>query len=287
MANAAPPPAARSPAAAVSMVQNSPAAAPPPVYHQPRAPLTPSYQQAFPNRTGSFAPQTPHAAVYQAPALPHQYAAPQHSPYPAYAGQRLPAGSPAVYNFNAPRPIETFHLSDAANAAIPADIREQFHRDDQGHVLFFSTPPLDIVPPVEQRLGHSLKYLAAKEERQKLIEEKKRKDVSERAEHQRAEKRQWVDEQDALARKVQRLTEDAIRILSDGIASGTDKFYKDWYGDKAEEAKLANIKKREQQILKERLSQEQTTEILTQSQKRAFVSLKGSAFYLDDVNPQI
>ncbi|KAJ9203045.1 hypothetical protein DTO164E3_1513 [Paecilomyces variotii] len=288
MAATVPPPVARSPAAPLPMVQHSPAPVPPPVYHQPRVPLTPSYQPAFPNRSGSFSAQAPHAAVYQAPAVPHQYAAAQHSPYPAYAGQRLPAGSPAVYNFNAPRPIETFHLSDAANAAIPADIREQFHRDDQGRVLFFSAPPLDIVPSVEQRLGHSLKYLAAKEERQKLIEEKKRKEANEQAERERAAKRKRADEQTALARKVQRLTEDAIRVLSEQISSGTDGYYKEHYGDKAEEAKLADLKKRQQQILKDRLSQEQTSQILAQSaQKRSFISLRGSAFYLDDIDPRV
>ncbi|KAL2009247.1 hypothetical protein VTN00DRAFT_7441 [Thermoascus crustaceus] len=286
MTGTAPPLAARSPAAQVPPVQNSPAPVPPPAYHQPQAPPTPVYQPAFPNRAGSYAPQTPHPSVYQAQPIPPQYATPQHA-YPSYQANRLHVPPPAVYNPNAPRPIEVFHLSDAANAAIPADIREQFQRDEQGHVLFFSTPPLDVVPPVQRELGHSLKYLAAKEERRKLVEEKKRKDAHEREEREEAVKRRRADENKALAEKVEVLTEKAIDVFANQISSGTDELYKMLYGDRAEEAKLADIKERERKTLADRLSQKQTAQIQAQSKTPSFISLKGGAMYLDDIDPRI
>jgi chromatin structure-remodeling complex subunit RSC1/2 len=142
-----------------------------------------------------------------------------------------------VYNPNAPRPIEVFHLSDAANAAIPEDIREQFHCDDQGHLLFFSSPPLDIVPPVQQKLGHSLKYLAAKEERRKLVEAKKRKEMEERVEREQRAKRQRADEETALADRVESLTTKALDTMTDHIVTGTGMIYKALYHDQAEGAK--------------------------------------------------
>lgn len=66
---------------------------------------------------------------------------------------------------------------------IPKDIRDHFPQDDQGRILFFATPPLDTRHVVSARsqsvagepLSHSDKYLEAKETRDKLIAERKRK----------------------------------------------------------------------------------------------------------------
>jgi hypothetical protein len=73
-------------------------------------------------------------------------------------------------------------MSDAANSSIPLEIRQQFPCDDQGRVLWFTTPPLHhTVAPLEaishkdgKPLAHTPKYLAAKEKRKALIEERKR-----------------------------------------------------------------------------------------------------------------
>lgn len=154
-------------------------------------------------------------------------------------------------------------------------------------MLFFSTPPLDVVPPVQRELGHSLKYLAAKEERRKLVEEKKRKDAHEREEREEAAKRRRADENTALAEKVELLTEKAIDVFANHISSGTDELYKMLYGDRAEEAKLADIEERERKILADRLSQKQTAQIQAQSKTPSFISLKGGAMYLDDIDPRI
>ena len=189
-----------------------------------------------------------------------------------------------MYNPNAPRPIEVFHLSDAANAAIPADIREQFHCDDYGHVLFFSSPPLDITPSVQQKLGHSLKYLAAKEERRKLVEAQKRKEREEQEEREKSAKRQRADEETALAARVEALTSKAVDVMTNQVMKGTDTIYEILYHDNAAKAKEADAKAREQRLLAEKAARRITAQIQAQSEKASFVSLKGSALYMDEVD---
>lgn len=131
-----------------------------------------------------------------------------------------------MYNPNAPRPIEAFHLNDLANAAIPADIRQQFHCDDQGHILFFSTPPLDIVPPAQQKLGHSLKYLAARDERRKAVDQRKRQRLQDSEELYERLKRARIEEAETLAARVATLTNKAVEAMAAQINSGTIQIYK-------------------------------------------------------------
>lgn len=189
-----------------------------------------------------------------------------------------------MYNPNAPRPIEVFHLSDAANTAIPEDIRGQFHCDDQGRVLFFSSPPLDIIPSTQQRLGHSLKYLAAKEERRKFVEQKKRKERTEQEELEQRTKRQRADEETALAAKIEDLTVRAVNTMTSQIVSGTDTLYEILYADQAEKAKSAANQSREQKVLADQASRKRAAQILAHSEEASFVSLKGSAMYMQGID---
>lgn len=259
---------------------------PTPAYHQPQAPPAPVYQTgsaaaAHQRRSSAFAPQTPHAPPYQSPGpipVPQYAGAPgagaaQHTPYQANRLQ-VPA---AVHNPNAPRPIEVFHLSDAANAAIPADIREQFHCDDQGRVLFFSTPPLDIVAPVQQTISHSLKYLAAREQRRKLVEQRKRQRDEELQREREEIKRRRLDEAADLALRVQGLTATAVDALIGQIRTGTEQMYRDLYGDEAENARLADMAKVERRVKADRARLEQTAKILAASRPVTVPRLRSSA----------
>ncbi|KAL5332812.1 hypothetical protein BJX70DRAFT_382917 [Aspergillus crustosus] len=222
----------RSPAAALGPAQHSPIPVPPISYHQPQASSAQAFQSTPQRRSSGFIPQNPIPGTFQGPATPHTYAVPLVQQYAPYQGSRV-QGPSAVYNPNAPRAIEVFHLSDTANAAIPANIREQFHCDDQGHVLLFSSPPLNIGSTVQRKLGHSLKYLVAKEERRKLVEAKKRKGSLEREESARALKRQRADEQTALAARVEAAAEKAIEAMTKNIIDGTEQIYKTLYQDRA------------------------------------------------------
>ncbi|OLL23831.1 Chromatin structure-remodeling complex subunit rsc1 [Neolecta irregularis DAH-3] len=63
------------------------------------------------------------------------------------------------------------------NLGMSEEESKWFLRDEQGRVLWFSTPPVDPVGPASRILGHSLEYLAAKKE----IEEKKKRKAREEA----------------------------------------------------------------------------------------------------------
>ncbi|KAJ5624695.1 hypothetical protein N7510_001004 [Penicillium lagena] len=261
-----PPLQARSPAAPT---QTSPVPGPAGAY-------PPQMYQNLQHRPSNFAQQSPHvAAGYQASPA---YAQPSaYTPYPA---NRL---QPAVYNPNAPRPVEVFNLSDAANAAIPPDIRAQFHCDDKGRVLFFSTPPLDIVPPSQQKLSHSLKYMATKDARQKRVEERKRKRAEEKKEREEATKRLRADEETVLASRVEALAPKAVDAMVQQIVAGTDELYKLLYLDLADKVRAADGKIREHGILADRVAAEQISRIQAQSTHEGPADLQGSALYRDEI----
>ena len=104
---------------------------------------------------GGYIPQTPNqgfAATASAPFT--HYGQPQMS---SHRPQSTAAAGPSLgqgYTMNNARGVEgrgpeTFVMSDAANATIPAEIRQQFQTDEQGRVLFFMTPPVDHFPTVQ------------------------------------------------------------------------------------------------------------------------------------------
>lgn len=70
--------------------------------------------------------------------------------------------------YNPPRPPEAYTLPESTNEALPAHIRAQLQRDNAGRVLFFTAPPSnrlhDKLSPQDSGLGHSLRYLAGREE---------------------------------------------------------------------------------------------------------------------------
>ncbi|KAJ5162435.1 Bromodomain [Penicillium capsulatum] len=267
----------QAPSPAVPMAQASPM----PIPSAYQTQINPQmYQGPSQRRVSNFVPQTP-SGPYQASPAAQPYSAAQPSPYGGYSANRLHSGAP-VYNPNAPRPVEVFHLSDAANLAIPADIREQFHCDDRGHVLFFSNPPLDVIPPMQPKLSHSLKYLASKEDHQKKVAERKRKKAEDQQQRDDDAKRRRADEETALAARIEGLVPPAVERMVHQVIAGTDQLYKEIYHENADQAKAADTKAREQRVLADRLARQQTAHIQAQSANEGFVSLKGSALYLSD-----
>ena len=237
------------------------------------------YQQSLQRRASNFAtPQTP-AGAYQSSPAPQAYSA-QQTPYNGYPGNRVQV-PPAVYNPNAPRPVEVFHLSDIANAAIPEDIRKQFHCDDHGRVLFFSAPPVDYIPPSTKQLGHSLKYLATKEERQIKVEERKRKLAEDQKERDEAAKRHCADVETALAGRVKGITGRALDTFVQHILTGTGELYDSLHSGQNNGAVRLDAM-HERGILADR-AKEQTQQIQDQSTTEGLVNLKGTAVYLDEV----
>lgn len=210
-------------------------------------------------------PQSPHASFPQ-PTYPHQSAQlhPQHSNTPAHSYEQHLRGSsvsnsrPAMptsgsNSYIPPRPIEVYHLTDTANNAIPQDIREQFQRDESGHVLFFTAPPLDIsrIPESTAKLGHSVKYLAKKARTEVELEQKRReRDELRAAEAERSRKRKR-DEEQIQQESSKKLRLQALDLLSMNMNAGTRAIYEGLYGDlwstakEQDEAHLLSIQEAE------------------------------------------
>lgn len=290
------PPQISTPVPAAPVMQTSPVPTAQPAYQPAMNPQM--YQGPNQRRPSTFMPPAPVAAAgyHGSPAAP-QYAVQQPAHFsghnfPPARTQSVSAPQPAplppppqpapVYNPNAPRPVEVYHLNDAANNAIPPEVRSQFHCDEQGHVLFFSAPPLDLVPPAETKLSHSLKYLAAKEERRKKVTEYKRKFLEEKAQREESRKRQRADEEDTLARQVETLLPRALLRLTDEMAAGTAQLYKDLYGDRADLVHEANELKRQLEVQKHLENQKRISQMNAETKDEGYVSLKKSGLYLGD-----
>lgn len=150
-----------------------------PTPHQP-APYAAQHQLHPPPSLAAAHP-TSYAA-----GTPSQPYARSRIPVPPLGGQHPP--HPVQYpSYQAPRHLESrqpevYTLSDSANASIPKEIRDQYPQDEEGRVLFFTTPPVDHRPLATGRsareknkpLMHSEAYLAAKAEREKKIAEARR-----------------------------------------------------------------------------------------------------------------
>ncbi|CAD0082428.1 unnamed protein product [Aureobasidium vineae] len=83
-----------------------------------------------------------------------------------------PSASQSRSSYRDPVPIEVWTLPDAANASIPSEIRNMYQTDDQGRILFFAAPPIQLAEEANdpnKNLGHSLHYMAEKSRRTREI----------------------------------------------------------------------------------------------------------------------
>lgn len=91
--------------------------------------------------------------------------------------------------YNPPRPPEVYTLPDAVNDAMPLELRQNFQRDENGRILFFTAPPLDRrddgMSSTSSGLGHSAKYLAGRNEWLAEREKKRKERDASRAEERR------------------------------------------------------------------------------------------------------
>ncbi|KFY84223.1 hypothetical protein V500_09472 [Pseudogymnoascus sp. VKM F-4518 (FW-2643)] len=231
-----------------------PSASPAPQLHQHSSYTSYAIADAAPPKTPSFTPSTSHtnfaathappsaahAPVLQHPNTPNPLANYDSSGYArsvpqprAYAAP--PAGS-HTNAYNPPRPVEVYHLSDVANASIPPDIREQFHRDENDRVLFFTAPPLDVprVPSGAPVLGHSLKYLAKKAKDEEVLEEARAEKLRKIEELASKKRKRYVAELERCRSEKKRLEEQAVEAWVKQMNAGTLKIYQNMFGDDAE-----------------------------------------------------
>ncbi|KAK7990673.1 hypothetical protein PG990_014953 [Apiospora arundinis] len=126
----------------------------------------------------------------------------------AVAPVPTPAGLGQANAYNPPRPVEVYRLDDSLNERIPAEIRDQFQRDEAGRVLFFTQPPLERahrgVSHESAGLGHSVRYLAdrargiedrraKRKARDELRKEEEKKKAETAAEQKKLEMQEQID----------------------------------------------------------------------------------------------
>lgn len=214
----------------------SPMPGPTPQSHHAQTAYTPSHQTQYHAHSQSPAPLLSHQSVTPAqgfqPITPHLPFSTPHSsaPIPQYATPRQapsyqqPLVHQAPVGYKAPQPVEVYILPDHANASIPADIREQFQRDEQGRVLFFTAPPVNsasIVKKEGQALGHSARYIALKAKRDAERAAKRKADEANAAEREEAAKQARLEAEQKLSQEVSQLKVKAMRALGEQLRQAT------------------------------------------------------------------
>ena len=199
---------------------------------------------------------------------------------------RSTAGTTAAYN--APRPSEVYHLPESANAAIPLDIREQFQRDEKGNVLFFTTPPVDVLPPVNEgsAVGHTAKYLANKHRRKLALKEQRKAAGLPESEEAPATKKLKTPSSAPSQQEIEALRDKGLKLLIDQMNHGTENIYRDIYGDHWEEGMRYEQEKlmTAQEEARVRRVELEASERKRKEQDR--ISLGRTGVYLDDYDPR-
>lgn len=222
-------PAARSshtPAQPQSYAQHSASPAPMPSLHR-----VPSTQSA------AFSPATPHQPsampLPRTASHPSTYAAPPPPIPPPPSSSHLSThnGRPS---YRDPAPIEVYTLPDSANASIPPEIRNQFQRDDQGRVLFFTTPPVQLATAPNDstaQLGHSLAYLAEKSRREEETSKKRKAYEQQKLEQQASKKLKRIKLAAAAQMDLAGQQKVALKMLEDHLIGNIALEMKVMYGE--------------------------------------------------------
>lgn len=191
---------------------------------------------------------------------------------PPPAVQPYQAGGSNAYN--PPKTPEVYTLTDRDNATIPNNIRDQFPRDDQGRVLFFTTPPVDLGNSqvlIEPRStpGNSLRYQAKiireNRERRKAAKEQEEARAKARAD-QLAMFSTWTQEQ---------LTEIAdlyLQLWAKNLDNTNIEWYKRTYGPGWEEVKEEDrikLEKLQAEAAKERQASDARKAAMKEAEEKA------------------
>ena len=179
-------------------------------------------------------------------------------------------------------------MSDSANLTIPDDIREQFHQDEQGRLLFFTTPPLDVLPPSKkgEALGHSARYLAAKLRREDELKEKRKLNEAGHKEEEANKKKRRLDEAMQLANRIEELKVESLVALHKQLGDGELNLWKGLYGDRWEEAREIEKARLADSQKEWKTRMEAVEESARKIKEREFVSLKNPQVFLDDIDPR-
>ena len=189
----------------------------------------------------------------------------------------------------ASRPDEVFRLPENANMAIPADVRNQFQQDDQGHVLFFTAPPLDTLPPTKpgSAVGHTARYLAAKLQAP-LATREKRNLTSELPYSDSIQPKRLKTEVATpnSTERIKAMTDDALKIWTKQLQDGTDVIYQELYGQHWEEGKAFEAQLLRNTQIEAGQEQKDLETSRKRRRERSRVSLARPTVFKDDSDPR-
>lgn len=183
---------------------------------------------------------------------------------------------PQQAGYNAPRPIEVWHLPDSANASIPDDVRERYQCDAHGRVLLFTAPP--IAAPAEKKgPAHTAKYLAYKIKREEMLKEKRKRDADDAVAHSDARKRAKSEEQQEARQKLAEAKKAALETMEDLLADATIRQYERLHGAQWKEKMEQELQMLEKKQVEEarRKDEREKLEAGWKSRERKKLAIRG------------
>lgn len=227
-----------------------PSASPAPLTHQTSYGSHGPSPQVAPAQIPHYQPQTNYTQQYApapTPVVQHTNPLANYSNYQSHTAPRpVPVQHHSHGNasnaYIPPRAVEVYTLAESGNSAIPADIRAQFHHDDAGRIIFYTTPPMD-KPASETApaLGHSLRYLADKA-RSREADEKKRKAREIELENELNEvKKRMKTNGENVSNALMSGKLDSIKTLEKSLEKGTDELYKQLHGENWKEVRQQDL----------------------------------------------
>ncbi|KAL8951688.1 MAG: hypothetical protein Q9222_002368 [Ikaeria aurantiellina] len=189
---------------------------------------------------------------------------------------------------NSVRPHEVFRLSEQANAQIPEEVRQQYQQDEYGNVLFFTAPPVDVLPPTKEgsALGHTARYLAEKLRRKIALKEKRKAEgLPEDFEEPKAKRVRPQDNQEFTS-QIHEMRDKALRVLVDQMQEGTEAIYKNVYGPEWQEGARMEAARTAKRQAEAREKQAAFAESERKRKENATVPMAGTGVFLDDVDPR-
>lgn len=168
------------------------------------------------------------------------------------------------------RIAETYVLPEVANESIPLEIRQQFPRDEQGRVLFFTQPPVDmkhgptrtVIGEGSQPLQHSQEYLERQALRKRKLEDIQNKQVKSRKMGEETVTNAQMEVSDRLDTSS---TRQAFAAMADEVKQGMIDDYKIREGDD-----WANVMSADLERGKVRLADERKKDEADAADRKAF-----------------
>lgn len=127
-------------------------------------------------------------------------------------------------------------------------------------MLFFTAPPIALVDDSDTKIGHSIKYLAAKSRREEETAKKRKAFEVAKAEAKLMKKKAKIDEEKALKTKIEGLKTLGLEALQSQLAEGAQAQIQAMYGEDWQtriDDELSRLVERQQTALEKRKLLEQ------------------------------